>query len=625
VTHTLRSIKLGNFKSIDEATVKLAPVTVVVGSNSSGKSSLIQSLMLLVQASQQRYNPGLVNLKGDRVSLGRFDEIRNFHFPERNSLSIALAFDVVETDGPETPSEHEWNFTLSPSHLATSARLDSIGIEIDPPRIEDYRYSGTLELNGEPDAVRALGVSGLGLEPIMYSKEFVAVDGEILSDAEDVTPSAIVLRGLNIDRVMKQSELSQILGVKLLSLIYSGSLLREFLNPERDTELNEAFAEHFRASSGNELSGSEEMLSEWARAAKFAIEEIADGLAYDDRAELFDEIAQQGGDIAAFDRAEVWADAFRIYATSESPDFEHAFKSMSGVLRNARDFDDWLEGSFLVGLREVTGFAASTLLAPLDQPHRENIISASTNLEKFLSTSVQYLGPIRVEPERLYGFSSDSTGVGVRGELTASVLLERGHDVISYPDTEGNLLTGTLMSAVAYWVSQIEIGESVKVDDFGGHGVEIRVRPMGSDLSVLPTALGVGVSQVLPVIVLGLIADVHDLIVIEQPELHLHPRMQGRLGEFFWALSKFGKRILIETHSEHIVNRLRAVIAETDGDESWRLGLVFAEQENGITQYRQPSVDEFGMLSEDWPAGFLDITPEESRRILRAAIAKQEN
>ncbi len=64
--------------------------------------------------------------------------------------------------------------------------------------------------------------------------------------------------------------------------------------------------------------------------------------------------------------------------------------------------------------------------------------------------------------------------------------------------------------------------------------------------------VGIGTSQVLPVLILGLISPQGTVVIYEQPELHLHPYSQSRLADFFIAMSKLGKQIIIETHSEYI-------------------------------------------------------------------------
>ena len=137
--------------------------------------------------------------------------------------------------------------------------------------------------------------------------------------------------------------------------------------------------------------------------------------------------------------------------------------------------------------------------------------------------------------------------------------------------------------------------------------------------------VGVGVSQVLPVILLCLLAEPGTLVILEQPELHLHPKLQQDLADFLLACTRAGRQLVIETHSEHLVNRLRYRIAADETDETHGLiRLVFAENEGGVTSYREPEINPYGGLGEDWPAGFLDLTARESQDLVRQALTKRK-
>lgn len=111
----------------------------------------------------------------------------------------------------------------------------------------------------------------------------------------------------------------------------------------------------------------------------------------------------------------------------------------------------------------------------------------------------------------------------------------------------------------------------------------------------------------------------------EQPELHLHPKLQQDLADFLLACTRAGRQLVIETHSEHLVNRLRYRIAADETDETHGLiQLVFAENRDGVTSYREPEINPYGGLGEDWPAGFLDLTARESQGLVRQALAKRK-
>jgi predicted ATPase len=113
-----------------------------------------------------------------------------------------------------------------------------------------------------------------------------------------------------------------------------------------------------------------------------------------------------------------------------------------------------------------------------------------------------------------------------------------------------------------------------------------------------------------------------EIVILEQPELHLHPSMQIRLAEFLLACVKSGRQVIVETHSEYLVNRLRRHAVE-EPESSELVKLVFAEQDSkGVTQFRESAIDSDGGLSEDWPSGFLDVASDEAFRLLSAHLDK---
>src|SRR5262249_48960195 len=137
------------------------------------------------------------------------------------------------------------------------------------------------------------------------------------------------------------------------------------------------------------------------------------------------------------------------------------------------------------------------------------------------------------------------------------------------------------------------------------------------------TNVGVGVSQVLPIVLMALLSEPGSLLIFEQPELHLHPRVQTRLADFFISIALSGKQCLLETHSEYLIHRLRRRIAEAPGDELTELSrLYFVERENGLTSCRPVDITRYGAIL-DWPLDFFDQAQVESERILTAASAKR--
>jgi predicted ATPase len=100
--------------------------------------------------------------------------------------------------------------------------------------------------------------------------------------------------------------------------------------------------------------------------------------------------------------------------------------------------------------------------------------------------------------------------------------------------------------------------------------------------------------------------------------------LQQDLADFLLACVGSGRQLVIETHSEHLVNRLRRRVAADETDQTRELvKLVFAENTDGITTYRESSVNRFGGLDEDWPDGFLDLGARESRALIKESASKR--
>jgi len=74
--------------------------------------------------------------------------------------------------------------------------------------------------------------------------------------------------------------------------------------------------------------------------------------------------------------------------------------------------------------------------------------------------------------------------------------------------------------------------------------------------------VGFGISQVLPIIVEGLLMGNNSTIILEQPEIHLHPKIQSLLFDFLYSLTLQGKKVIVETHSDHFITRMRRRVAE---------------------------------------------------------------
>ena len=139
------------------------------------------------------------------------------------------------------------------------------------------------------------------------------------------------------------------------------------------------------------------------------------------------------------------------------------------------------------------------------------------------------------------------------------------------------------------------------------------------------TQVGIGVSQVLPILVMGLLSKSESMLIFEQPEVHLHPKSQVLLGDFFLSMALSNRQCIVESHSEHLVNRLRYRIASSTASNELNdlTKIFFVEKTSKGSSFREVKVNEYGAIV-DWPDGFFDQSYNQAQNILLAAAAKRE-
>ena len=121
-----------------------------------------------------------------------------------------------------------------------------------------------------------------------------------------------------------------------------------------------------------------------------------------------------------------------------------------------------------------------------------------------------------------------------------------------------------------------------------------------------------------------LLAEPDTTLIIEQPELHLHPKVQTLLGDFFLSMAILGKQCIIETHSEYIINRLRFRAAGAQAETiSSLMKMYFVEKKGENSVFRPVDVNKYGAI-KDWPEGFFDQSQRAAEEILRAGLEKKK-
>ena len=263
-----------------------------------------------------------------------------------------------------------------------------------------------------------------------------------------------------------------------------------------------------------------------------------------------------------------------------------------------------------------------------DQPSTlaRDLGRATDSVER-LASAILYLGPLRDDPRVAYplGHTVRALPVGEKGEFTAAYLQDNARTFLDFGDPDGQPRRDSFSNAVSLWCEHLGIAERISVEPQGKLGHQLGLRVSGHDRD--PTAIGVGASQLLPVVVLVLGAPQGALVLLEQPELHLHPKVQSRLADFF-ALARTDIRLVVETHSEYLITRLRLRVAQGDLSAD-AVAVLFASQEPDTptgeatrsmhTSFRSLSLDEMGDF-DFWPPDFFDSLDADSTALARAVV-----
>lgn len=587
----LRRWRLQNFKSVRNAEVEFRPLTVLVGANSAGKSTLLQSIRA---ASQATGTTGyLYPLNGRGVRLGTVAEVK-YRGPgsDDEPLIIGADFEIraprgVYRDGTSLYPTHRtpllatlsWEVKLGESSQQKGiAKIDRLNIDLKPedpytlprnvPRL-DRAWLLAIADDGAEEVVPLGEDDDVVSIPHYFSGQFAGASSAVF-EVVDI----LVTGGFPLDASVMRPR------AEVLFETWRDMLLRRSIHERDEIEID--------------------LLTELN-----AIEEVSRDL-----------LAVHA---AVADAEAEYSEAVRFELGAKPPETR---SKIDLNIASSETFSDAVVAELTNGGVDGT----------VPFPHRLDDLGRASNLaSSFLGSGIRYLGPLREEPRAAYPDSpeGDDSYVGSKGEFTASVLQRHGSRKVSVPtpDEDGSIKTPRrpiqLMTAVSRWAKYLDIGESFSVSDQGRFGIQMQVRQQDVDGDLDLTSVGTGVSQLLPVIVMCVQAPVGSLLLVEQPELHLNPRVQQRLADFLLAIAQSGRQLIVETHSEYLISRLRRHVAE-DVDDTLRdtIGIYFAKRVNGATTYDLVRTNEYGGI-EEWPENFFDQATEEEHAILSAAVKKR--
>ena len=219
---------------------------------------------------------------------------------------------------------------------------------------------------------------------------------------------------------------------------------------------------------------------------------------------------------------------------------------------------------------------------------------------------LHYLGPLREPPRRDYLWArSRPTDVGEKGERTIDAIIA-AQDAGEKQNLAWHGRLKPFPEIIAHWLRELDLINEFRVVEIapGSNRWQVKVRTRADGTEAMLTDVGFGVSQVLPVITLLHYAQKGSTVILEQPEIHLHPLAQAGLADVIvHAATHRGVQVILESHSEHLLLRLQRRIAE-ERIEAEDVALYFCDARDGASGIRPLELDTFGNI-KNWPDKFM--------------------
>ena len=536
----LHAIELENFKAFGKrARIPFAPITLIFGENSAGKSTILQALNLLKQTRESRETDALLLPRTENgiVDLGSFQEMLFDHDLKR-TLSVRV----------ETRMNHELaiEFSFKRPSLEQEVLLDQIEVYQAESSKCIARFQPS-DATGEPE-------------------EFSIRMG-FSRDSRDLSPS-------------------QLAAVKCVWLT-------------EDAEYWKREFDWCKESKAEILSRLERRKSD----LEALLDHRTDGEKTKNEQKHSDERFQEPDRMLRIDLDFLDTD-FRFF----SSDFD--LKTYISK-RRAEEMETIIGLQGFLPVDIISTERNSSITGPHSLLHRQldgiafNVARLTLAVGRALERMLRDLfpmGPFRRPPERWYIFTGTSPqDVGYRGDLLPDLLFRhRG-----------------LVKETNEWLKRLDMGYELEVKPVGGNSGDLfEVRLIDTRrkerVNVALPDVGFGISQLLPFVVQSLVSK-EQIISIEQPEVHVHPRLQADLGDLLAEAIKEPRRnqFIVETHSEHLILRLQRLVHEKR-IEPEDVSVIYISRGAEGAKSQRLHLDEEGDFIDEWPNGFF---PERLREL----------
>lgn len=563
----INKISFKNYKAFTEGQIKIKPITILLGANSVGKSSIMQLFLLLQQTAQSEKNyKSAIKLHGGFVSLGE-----GLNLIRKKDISKVLTIDLEFENNhfyKQIIEDYFVNFCKGVLYFAAILHL-KYKKSNDYSKIPLLKHFLKSTKNDLEISLKILRISNFDTYKKFNKRSFknlvnyinsLIKDFNINDLPEDITNDFIFFRtfGTNIfgnKSIVKYfyDDIEELLQTYNFLIGISESLKNGIFNVSYEIVILEKILVIKKISIHNESNLILSIEFKTVKSNKINLKSIKSKYLTKN---ITSRILQNVNEIFIFPST--------IFSfTSELYDFEIRDKHLSPLANTLHYFFKKLN----------------------------DIVS-----NNFKNDNINYVSPLRAHPKRYYFLD--------KAKRNAYVDTLDG-DAIAETLKENELLK----ILVNNWLSKFQLNVNVEHLEDIIHKLQVNQNSLNLDI----TDVGFGISQVLPVIIQGFLSHNESLTLIEQPEIHLHPKMQADLADLFIDIvsnknsgqknQKSSKLLLIETHSEYLLKRLRRRISDgTIQADSVAIYLIDPDINNKGAILRELNIGERGQF--EWPIDF---------------------
>ena len=582
----LKGIELENFKSYaNKQYIQFSDLSVLLGANSSGKSTALQALLMLKQTMECNSPDEELLLSGKYVALGDYDDV----ISDSVTGSFSLAVTLKQTEKSENMLDEDnfkicWNFKRDVD--SASAILNYIDVYFENMHLSLKRViKGLFDLYINYELI----VYSFNIHNLLLSNYVVHYDTKLNSKASELI------------NVLSQTLISQKTTTVAMDEPVGINAIREFyirlLDRLQEKEIDKI---SLTEDTYNLALRVEKLIDEFVN-LELPMYGSANRIIPKDLRIRILELS-----FANLNSLEQLVNILTVYESYIS-NYKCSIPATSQ-----------LQGSYHLKGNPFW-------LLDRDDEKRNNLTQLKYALDFYnifytdIISKIFFVGPIRETPKGLYniGFETVPKYVGPTGSYFASVLLHENKKEKIYILPSGKEKC-TLSDALAEWMIHLNVASAVDVDRKNSFGFSVSIENMDHIKSDIMN-VGIGTSQVLPVLISVLLSEPHEILIFEQPELHLHPYSQSRLADMFVEFCKQGRKIILETHSEYFLLRLRYHIVKNNySKESAAINFF---HNTGRTKVWTTNISGLGNI--EYPEDFRDETQELLDSILEAALERK--